>query len=122
MDLKGILTRAYACRNEGSRAFFICDGGTQVGMGLYCEYPELESYELNQFFIDARYQGRGYTRAAKLILDELTRAGKYRSAALWRVEGNETAKRLSGHIGFSQMGWIRDEIGMNRAVNRQRRH
>lgn len=113
LDSKGILARAYAYRNEGSRAFFICDGDTPVGMGLYCDYPELESYELNQFFIDERFQGRGYGRAAtRLILEEMKRAGKYRSVVLWYVEGDEAAKRLYEHIGFSQMGRIQDEIGM----------
>lgn len=113
LDSTGILARAYAYRNEGSRAFFIYDDDTPVGMGLYCDYPELESYELNQFFIDERYQGRGYGRAAmKLILEELKRAGKYRSAVLWYVEENEAARRLYERIGFSQTGCIQDEIGM----------
>ena len=35
-----------------------------VGMGLYYDEPELQSYDLSQMFIDARYQGRGYGRAA----------------------------------------------------------
>lgn len=30
-----ILARAYAYRNARSRAFFVCEGETPVGMGLY---------------------------------------------------------------------------------------
>ncbi len=113
LDSKGILARAYAYRNEGSRAFFICDDDIPVGMGLYCDYPELESYELNQFFIDERYQGRGYGKAAvKLILEEMKQAGKYHKAVLWYIEGNDAAKMLYERLGFIENGSIQDEIGM----------
>lgn len=113
LDSKGILARAYAYRDEGSRAFFIYNDDTPVGMGLYCDYPELESYELNQFFIDERYQGRGYGKAAmKLILEEMKQAGKYHKAVLWYIEGNDAAKMLYEQLGFIESGSIQDEIGM----------
>lgn len=112
-----ILARAYAYRDDGSRAFFIYDNDTPIGMGLYCDYPELESYELNQFFIDKRYQGHGYGKAAtKLVLETMKREGKYRKAVLWYIEGNEAAKKLYESLGFSETGRLRDEIGMEIAL------
>lgn len=109
----GILARAYAYRNSGSRAFLIQDDDTPIGMALRCDYPELESYELNQFFIDERYQGQGYGKAAmRLILEEMRREGKYRKVVLWYIDGNDAAKNLYEHLGFTKTGSIQDEIGM----------
>ena len=113
LDSVSILARAYAYRKEGSRAFFFYEDDTPVGMGLYCDYPELESYELNQFFIDERYQGQGYGKAAtKLVLDEMRKEGKYHRVVLWYMEGNCAAKTLFEHIGFFETGSLQDEIGM----------
>lgn len=117
LDAMGILARAYAYRDEGSYAFFIYDNDAPIGMGLYCDYPELESYELNQFFIDERYQRHGYGKAAmKLILEKLKQEGKYHKVVLWYMDGNDAAKRLYEHMGFSESGSIQDEIGMQRAL------
>ena len=73
-----MLARAYAYRNQRSRAFVIYDDETPVGMGLYYDLPDLECYDLSQIFIDERYQGRGHGRAAtKLILEAMKQDGKY---------------------------------------------
>ena len=60
-----LLARAYAYRRLHSRAFLVCDGETPVGMGLYYDCPELDAYDLSQFFIDERYQGRGPAGAGR---------------------------------------------------------
>jgi len=113
LDAYGILARAYAYRDEGSRAFFIYDDDTPVGMGLYCDYPDLNAYELNQFFIDERYQGRGYGRAAlELVLDEMRQVGRYRKVVLWYIDGDNAARNLYGQAGFTVFCHIKDEIGM----------
>ncbi len=117
LDAMGILARAYAYRDEGSHAFFIYDNDTPIGMGLYCDYPELDSYELNQFFIDERYQKRGYGKAAmQLILEKLKQEGKYHKVVLWYIDGNDAAKHLYEHMGFLEAGSIQDEIGMQRIL------
>ncbi len=117
LDAMCILARAYAYRDEGSHAFFIYDDDTPIGMGLYCDYPELESYELNQFFIDERYQRRGYGEAAmELILQKLKEKGKYHQVVLWYIHGNDAAKSLYEHMGFLETGSLRDEIGMMKAL------
>lgn len=114
LDAFGILARAYAYRDEGSRAFFVYDDDTPVGMGLYCDYPDLDSYELNQFFIDERYQGRGYGQAAvKLIMEEMRQKGKYRKVVLWCFDENDAAKMFYEHIGFAVTGTLQDEIEMS---------
>ena len=55
-DRAKLLARAYAYRARRSRAFLICADDLPVGMGLYYDEPELQSYDLSQMFIDARYQ------------------------------------------------------------------
>lgn len=80
----GILARAYAYRKQRSRAFVIYDEDVPVGMGLYYDCPELESYEFSQLLVDARYQGRGYGKAAMgLVLDALKQDGQYDRVVLY---------------------------------------
>lgn len=111
-----LLARAYAYRNQRSRAFLICEDETPVGMGLYYDLDELEVYDFSQLFIDERYQGKGYGRAAvQLVLDELRRDGKYRKVDLCYIEGNEAARRLYASFGFVETDRDEDEIGMELA-------
>ncbi len=108
-----MLARAYAYRNQRSRAFLICDGETPVGMGLYHDSPELEAYDFSQLFIDERYQGRGYGKAAtKLVLDTMKRDGKYSKVVLCYIEGNDAAKKLYEQFGFEEIDRDEDEIIM----------
>lgn len=56
-DSSGILARAYAYRDSGSRAFVIHDDETPVGMAVY--YGIENAYNFSRFFIDERYQEKG---------------------------------------------------------------
>lgn len=108
-----LLARAYAYREQRSRAFLIFDDETPVGMGLYYDLPDLQCYDFSQLFIDARYQGRSYGSAAiKAVLEELKRDGRYRKVALCYVEGNDGARRLYERFGFVETDRDGDEIGM----------
>ena len=108
-----MLARAYAYREQRSRAFVIYDDETPVGMGLYYDLPDLECYDLSQIFIDERYQGRGYGRAAtKLILDAMKQDGKYSKVDLCYIEGNDAAKKLYESFGFIEIDRDEDEIIM----------
>lgn len=108
-----MLARAYAYRNQRSRAFVIYDDETPVGMGLYYDLPDLECYDLSQIFIDERYQGRGYGRAAtKLILDAMKQDGKFSKVDLCYIEGNDAAKTLYESFGFVEIDRDEDEIIM----------
>ena len=53
------------------------------------------AYILDDLFIDARYQGRGYgTAALALILEGLRREGKFPRVILCYVEGNDAARKF----------------------------
>ena len=108
-----MLARAYAYREQRSRAFVIYKDETPVGMGLYYDLPDLECYDLSQIFIDERYQGRGYGRAAtKQILDAMKKDGKYSKVYLCYIEGNDAAKKLYESFGFVEIDRDEDEIIM----------
>lgn len=108
-DSARILARAYAYRNYRSRAFVIYDDEIPVGMGLYYDLPEMESYDFSQLFIDERYQRRGYGReAVRLVLDAMKQDGKYGKVVLCYIEGNNAARKLYGRFGFAETG-ERDE-------------
>ena len=108
-----ILARAYAYRESGSRAFLVCANDLPVGMGLYHDAPEMEAYIFSELFIDHRYQGRGFGKAAtRLVLDELRGDGKYPRVVLCYIDGNEAARRLYEGFGFAETDRDEDEIIM----------
>jgi diamine N-acetyltransferase len=108
-----LLARAYAYREQRSRAFLVYDDRMPVGMGLYHDIPEMECYDFSQLFIDARYQGRGYgAMATRLVLDEMKRDGRYRRVILCYIEGNDAARKLYEQFGFVETDRDEDEIIM----------
>ena len=112
-DSYAMLARAYAYREQRSRAFVIYDDETPVGMGLYYDLPDLECYDLSQIFIDERYQGKGYGKAAtKAVLEAMKQDGKYSKVDLCYIEGNDAAKKLYEGFGFAEIDRDEDEILM----------
>lgn len=108
-----MLARAYAYRKQQSRAFVIYEDETPVGMGLYYDLPDMECYDFSQFFIDARYQGKGYGKAAvKAVLDAMRKDGRYGKVDLCYIEGNNAAKKLYEGFGFVEIDRDGEEIGM----------
>ena len=108
-----MLARAYAYREQRSRAFVIYNDETPVGMGLYYDLPEMECYDLSQIFIDQRYQGKGYGKAAtKAVLEAMKQDGKYSKVDLCYIEGNDAAKKLYEGFGFVEIDRDEDEIIM----------
>ena len=108
-----MLARAFAYRNIRSEAFVIFSDDTPVGMVMYYDCESLEAYDFSQLFIDERYQGRGYGRAAvQLILNRMQADGKYKKVCLCYKEGNEAARRLYESFGFCETGRDEDEIIM----------
>lgn len=108
-----MLARAYAYRKQRSRAFVIYEDETPVGMGLYYDLPDMECYDFSQFFIDARYQGNGYGKAAvKAVLDAMRKDGRYSKVDLCYIEGNDAAKKLYEGFGFVEIDRDGEEIGM----------
>lgn len=108
-----MLARAYAYRNQRSRAFLIYADETPVGMGLYYDLPDMECYDFSQLFIDERYQGKGYGKeATEMILNAMRADGKYKKVDLCYIDGNEAAKKLYESFGFAETDRDEDEIIM----------
>ena len=108
-----LLARAYAYREQRSRAFYFYDDETPVGMGLYYALPAMEAYDLSQMFIDFRYQGRGYGKEAlRQILDAMKADGAYHKVVLCYIDGNDVAKHLYSSSGFVETDRDGDEIIM----------
>lgn len=107
-----MLARAY--RMQRSRAFLICADETPVGMGLYYDLPDMECYDFSQFFIDERYQGRGYGKeAVKMLFNAMKADGRYHKVVLCYIEGNEVANsKLYESFEFAETDRDGDEIAM----------
>jgi len=118
LDRVGMLARAYAYRDSRSQVFYIYDDDVPVGMAMYCDADEWETYEFSQLFIDQRYQRRGYgIKAMELILEKMKEDGKFDKVELCYIEGDEAAKSLYEKLGFYPNGrsWD-DEIGMEKML------
>ena len=113
-DSAGILARAFAYRNSRSEAFIIYDDGLPVGMAMYYDIDDINAYNFSQFFIDQRYQRKGFgNEAASLILQRMKADGKYDKAVLCYVDGDDAAKNLYKKLGFRHTGEAdEDEIIM----------
>ena len=98
-----MLARAFAYRNSRSRAVVIYNDEAPIGMALYYDFED--AYNFSQFFIDERYQGKGFGyQAAEMILQEMEKDGVYDRVVLCYVEGDEAAKRLYLKLGFTHTG------------------
>ena len=117
-DSSGILARAYAYRNDRSQAFIIYDDDVPVGMAMYHDLDEWNAYDFSQFFIDHRYQRKGYGRkAAELILEMMKADRKYDRVALCYIDGDDAAKNLYEKLGFRHTGEMdEDEIIMEKRL------
>lgn len=117
-DSAGILARAYAYRESRSRAFIIYNDETPVGMALYYDCEYYNTYDFSQLFIDERYQRKGYgIEAARLILNLMTKDGKYDKVVLCYIEGNDAAKNMYEKLGFYLTGEREeDEIVMEKIL------
>ena len=104
----GILARGYVYRAQNARVFGIVAGGQAVGLALVKDLDEEPAcYDLQQFMIDGRYQGRGYGgEALRLILAELAQEGKYGCAEVCVKSADAAALRLYMHTGFRDTGFV----------------
>lgn len=112
-----MLARAWLHRKLRPRVFNVYDGETAVGMGMYLDDPEKNAYDFCQLFIDKRYQGKGYGKAAiGLVLDSMREDGKYQKVSMCYVEGNDASRRLFEQFGFVEVSHPWDEIFMERTL------
>lgn len=117
-DGAGILARAYAYRESRSRAFVIYNDEVPVGMAMYYDVDEEREYNFSQFFIDQRYQRKGFGyEAAALILQRMKDDGKYDKVVLCYIDGDDAARKLYERLGFHHTGEAyEDEIMMEKAL------
>ncbi|MCR5611332.1 MAG: GNAT family N-acetyltransferase [Clostridiales bacterium] len=118
-DSAGILARAWAYREYRSRAFIIYNDAAPVGMAMYHDDPEEEgALVFDQFFIDARYQGRGFgLEAARLILNMMEEDESRTKVYLCYIDGDAPAKNLYEKLGFRENGEAdEDEIIMEKPL------
>ena len=104
----GIIARGYVYRDCRARVIGIQDGDTPVGLALVRDLDEEPAcYDLQQFMIDRRVQGRGFgTEALRLILAELERERKYPSVEVCVKQADTPALRLYEKLGFTDTGYI----------------
>ena len=116
-DSLTMLARAWLHRKKRPRVFNVYDGDTAVGMGMYLDDPEKDAYDFCQLFIDKRYQGKGYGKAAvSLVLEAMKAEGKYQKVSMCYVEGNEVSRKLFEQFGFVEVSHPWDEIFMERTL------
>ena len=108
----GILARGYVYRDCRARVIGIADGETLVGLALVKDLDEEPAcYDLQQFLIDARHQGRGYgTEALRLILAELKAEHKYSCVEVCVKKTDAAALRVYEKVGFVDTGYIDEDV------------
>jgi len=107
----GIIARGYVYRDCNGRVYAIEDDGTIVGLALVREFTEEPlGYDLQQFMIDERFQGRGRgSEALELILDELRREAHYDHVEVCVKKDDAEAIRLYEKYGFTDSGYVDED-------------
>ena len=108
----GILARGYVYRDCNAKIYAFENDGVIVGTALVREFTdEPLGYDLQQFMIDEKYQGKGYgSRALELILDELRKEGRYDHVELCVKKADAEAIRLYGKHGFTDSGYVDEDL------------
>ncbi len=108
-----ILAKAYLFRKLRTQCYWIYEDDYAVGMVLWFDDPEQESYDFSQILIDKRYQGRGYGKeTVKLVLEQMRQDGKHGKVTTCYVEGNDVSRKLFEQFGFVEVSHEWDEIFM----------
>ena len=108
----GILARGYVYRHCNGRVFVLEQDGAVVGVALVRDFTEEPlGYDLQQFMIDQRYQGRGYGSAALgLILDALRRENRFDHVEVCVKKDDAAAIRLYEKHGFVDSGYVDGDV------------
>ena len=104
----GILARGYAYRAQRARVLAVLHDGVAVGVVLVKDMDEEPAcYDLQQFMIDRRFQGRGYGAAAlRLLLEDLQQERKYADVEVCVHRENDAALALFAGAGFVDTGYV----------------
>ena len=104
----GVIARGYVFRDSRARVIAIENDGVMIGLALVREFTEEPlGYDLQQFMIDRRFQGRGFgSLALGMILDELRREGRYDRVEVCVKKADAAAIRLYEKHGFADSGYF----------------
>ena len=107
----GILARGYVYRRDRARVIVITEDTDVIGVALVKDLDEEPAcYDLQQFMIDARCQGKGRgTAALRLILSELEAERKYDCAEVCVKKTDAAALRVYEKVGFVDTGYIDED-------------
>ena len=107
----GILARGYVYRHDRARVIGIENDDTVIGVALVRDLDdEPACYDLQQFMIDGRFQGKGFgTAALRMLLAELEKERKYGCVEVCVKKNDEAALRLYEKTGFVDTGYIDEE-------------
>lgn len=108
----GIIARGYVYRGCGAKVIVIENEGEPIGLALIREFEdEPLGWDLQQFMIDARFQGRGFgSEALSRILDLLTREAKYDHVEVCVKKADTAAIRLYEKHGFADSGYVDESV------------
>ncbi len=104
----GILARGYAYRHDRAQVIGIADDDVVIGVALVKDLDEEPAcYDLQQFMIDARYQGKGCgTTALRMILSELEAERKYSCVEVCVKKDDIAALHVYEKAGFVDTGYV----------------
>lgn len=107
----GILARGYVYRGQRARVLGIECDGEMIGVVLVKDLDEEPAcYDLQQFMIDARWQGKGYgTEALRLILAMLAEEQKYDCVEVCVKRADAAALRVYEKVGFEDTGYTDED-------------
>ncbi len=107
----GILARGYVYRASRAQVIGIADDDTVIGVALVKDLDEEPAcYDLQQFMIDRRYQGRGFgTEALRMILAELEKERKYDCVEVCVKREDKAALRVYEKTGFTDTGYVDED-------------
>ncbi len=108
----GILARGYVYRDCNARVFAVENDGTIVGVALTREFTdEPLGYDLQQFMIDQRFQGKGFGSAALgLILDELRKEAHFDHVEVCVKKEDAAAIHVYQKYGFVDSGYVDGDL------------
>ncbi|MGN1020938.1 MAG: GNAT family N-acetyltransferase [Aristaeellaceae bacterium] len=104
----GILARGYAYRRDGARVYAIMEDATMIGLAMVRGLDEPPAcYDLQQFMIDRRHQGRGCgTEALRQLLALLEAEGRYGSVEVCVHREALAARHMYDRAGFVDTGYV----------------
>ncbi len=107
----GILARGYVYRHNRAQIIGIADDDAIIGAALVKDLDEEPAcYDLQQFMIDARFQGRGYgTAALRMLMSELGKEQKYSCVEVCVKRNDTAALRVYEKAGFVDTGYVDEE-------------